>query len=131
MLQSAQQGWLVMDSFGADAPEYLSPMTLNGVGIGLLQPSAGDEWTSQVQATLPEEALNTLQANNRLVVANPAHDCFKLRNIYLVVVLNEGRRASSKVVRSAYCSAGSWPYSEGFGVPIGESLTIELPIPLE
>jgi len=131
MLQSAQQGWLVMDSFGADAPEYLSPMTLNGVGIGPLPPPAGDQWTSQIKAVLPAEVLRSLQAKNRLIVQNPARDCFKLRNVYLVVVLDDGQRASSKVVRSAYCSADSWAHSEGFGVPIGESLTIELPIPLE
>ncbi len=130
-LETVQQAWLVMDSFGGDAPEYISPMTLNGVSIGDLPPSAGDQWTAGVKHALPQEALMKLQATNHLVIENPDRDCFKLRNIYIDMVLADGQQASSNLLKSVYCSVSGWPYTEGFAVPVGKALEIEIPIPLK
>ena len=130
-LQTAQEAWLVLDSFGVDSPPRLSPMTLNGVSLGNLPPSGDDKWITGVRVALPEQALAKLQAKNHLVIKNPRRDAFKLRNIYLDIVLAEGRHASSNLVQSIYCSASDWSYAEGSSVSIGEALNIEVPIPLK
>jgi hypothetical protein len=105
-------------------------VTINGIALGDLPLSKGDQWTEQTQLTLTEEAIQAMIAGNRLQIANPQRDCFKLRNVYMEFTLIDGRKASSYLVTTVHCSAANWLHNEGAGVAIGEQISINLPLPV-
>jgi len=129
-VMAAAKGRLVLESFGADAPEYRSVVLLNGVELGDLPASKGDRWSDKMSVALPKEALGALGASNELTIKNLDKDAFKVRSVYLELTLADGRRASSNLVSAVYCSAGGWAYQEGHAVPLGEPLVIRIPIPV-
>lgn len=130
-VQHAVAARLIVDSFGADGPKYRSPVTINGVAVGDLPPSSGDEWTQRTALSLPAAAVQVLKNKNQLVIANPKRDCFKLRNIYLEFDLADGRKASSHLISRVHCSDDGWLHREGESVAIGDDLVIALPLPVK
>ncbi len=120
----------MMDTFGVGAPKYTSPMTLNGVPIGIV-PCSDDAWAEEMVVELPPEVCNTLKAENYLVIENPDNDCFKLRNIYLDVALPSGARGTSNLIGGVYCSDHTWAHAEGESVTLGEPLRIRIPFPVK
>jgi len=129
-LSQALSATLVMDTFGVGVPTYKSPMTLNGIPIGLVPPS-GESWSEEMVVDLPPEACAKLRATNELVIQNPDHDCFKVRNIYIRVTLAPGQYVTSNVIGGVYCSDKTWAHAEGESVALGEPIKISIPFPVK
>jgi len=80
---------------------------------------------------LPPEACAKLRATNELVIQNPDHDCFKVRNIYIRVTLAPGQYVTSNVIGGVYCSDKTWAHAEGESVALGEPIKISIPFPVK
>ena len=129
-VRSAAGARIVYESFGADAPEYRSTVSLNGVALGNLPGGDGDKWAAGPPIPISKEALRSIKPVNRLTIKNLNRDAFKLRKLYLEFTLADGRVASSNLIQSAYCSADTWAHAEGVSVPLGAPIEIDVPIPV-
>jgi len=129
-MRSAGQAWLVFDVFDIVDPDHVGPIKLNGVEVGMMPQSGGAEWRPAMRVALPPEVISTLSTVNRLAIENPKGDGFKLRNIYIDLVLADGRRASSYLIPMVWCSHPAWMWTEGRCVAPSETLRIPIRMPV-
>ena len=108
---------------------YVSTCTLGGVPIGRLPACGGDEVNGVYgpgSLRLDAKAIAALDKTTVFEIDNPGGDCFKLKNVRIDAVLEDGRKVSSMTTTPAYTQPGSWKYAEGIGVPAGEPIRIEV-----
>ncbi len=127
-LRGASKANLVYHAFGVDNAELATEVSVNGVSIGSLPSAEGDKWTLSMRLPLSEAALRTIGSSNKVVIANPNRDAFKLRHLYLEFLFPDGRRATTQVDWTVYASTTDWLYTEGFEVQLGDPIAIELPV---
>ena len=128
-LRRATRARLILDSFGADGPKYRNQVSFNGVECGELPPSNGDQWTAKTALELPAAVISTLRKSNQLIIRNLDRDAFKIRNVYIELILASGELASSNLLAGPYCSTPRWTHAEGERVPAGESITLSVTVP--
>lgn len=130
-LRTAKRGWVHFQSIGLEgrAP-YICEAILNGVRIGELPRSKGNEltgeWGEYASVELPPAAIAKLNAQNVLEIINPGNDCFKMRNFWIELELKDGRRCSSKITTPVYTQPPEWKYAEGIGVPFGRRIKVTI-----
>ncbi|MDH7569851.1 MAG: hypothetical protein QHJ73_09730, partial [Armatimonadota bacterium] len=135
-IRRAPRAWLVYQSVGLEHHDpYICTVTLNGVPVGDLLPGEGSDevkgvWSREAALPLPPEAIAALRGVNRVAIANPGQDHFKVRGFRLDVEMADGRRTSSLVDTMAYTQPDSWLYAEGVGVPFGRAIEVVLPFEL-
>ena len=130
-LRAARRGWLHFQGMGLDhGGKYISFGELNGVRLGELPASGGDErkgiWSADVSVVLPPQAIATLGGVNRFKILNPAGDSFKVRRFWIELELADGRKCSSKIHAPTYTQPANWLYAEGIGVPAGEEVEADI-----
>ena len=111
--------------------KYASRASLNGVRLGPLPAAGGNEregtW-SDARLPLPAEAVAALDEWNRLVIENPAADCFKVRSFWIELLLPDGQRCSSQITTAVYTQPPEWPCAEGTVIPFGKPIEIAVRI---
>ena len=130
-LRAAQRGWLHFQGIGLDhGGKYISLGELNGVRLGELPASGGDErkgiWSADVSVALSTAAIATLGGVNRFKIRNPAGDSFKARRFWIDLELADGRSCSSKIHALTYTQPSNWLYAEGIGVPADEDIEVDI-----
>jgi hypothetical protein len=130
-LRAAKRGWLHFEGIGLQrGGGYISHGDLNGISIGELPSSRGNEatgvWTPAVSVALPPEAIAKLGKENVLKIKNPSGDCFKVRRFWIELELADGRKCSSKVHALAYTQPAGWLHAEGICVPADEDITVDI-----
>ena len=133
-IRSATQAVLHFRGIGLQADdEYLSSARLNGLKVGPLPAAGGDErngvW-QDAQVQLPPAVIKSLQDWNELIIENPSHDCFKIRDFYILLQWDDGQTASSHITTTVFSQPASWPYAEGTRVPLGTHIRLQIRIPL-
>ena len=136
LLQSAVSGAIRFQGIGLQSgPPYVSYGKLNGVKLGPLPSSRGvesrtpgseDNWGPDVQVALPPEAIAALAVENTFSIANSGNDCFKIRRVWLDLVLPGGQHVSSQVNTTVWTQPDGWLHAEGTQIPFGKE--IEVPV---
>jgi hypothetical protein len=106
---------LVVEIFGCDRGKYANkPIHVNGQLVGSLPPSDEpvDSWQTVV-ISIPEDMHDLIQSRNRVSIANPSGDYFKLRNVAIMIEVQDGMWKRSKRVEKVYSSTENWQQSEG------------------
>jgi hypothetical protein len=109
--------------------KYVSHASLNGVRLGPLPAAGGDEQKNTwADASLPirAEAVAALDPWNRLVIDNPAGDCFKVRGFWIELLLSDGRKCSSQITSTTYTQPPDWAHAEGTRIPLGKPVEITI-----
>lgn len=114
--------------------QYVAQGRLNGIAVGDLPEAGGDEangvWADGL-VDLPAEAIATLAASNTFAVDNPGGDCFKIGEVWIDLVLADGRQASSRVATTVFTQPAEWKHAEGVGVPADGRIELEVRFVLE
>ncbi len=129
-LRKAKSGVLHFQAIGLEqTPPYVSQATLNGVTVGPLPATAGEEakgvWANG-EVRLPAKALAALGDWNRLAIDNPGRDDFKIRSVWIELELADGRRCSSEITAKVYTQPADWKYAEGTGVAFGQPIELAI-----
>lgn len=131
-LRKAKRGVIRYEGIGLAGknPVYGTFGLLNNMKLGSMISASGDErkniWSKPVELPLTAAALKSLKMHNVFEIYNPGNDCFKMRNICLVVELADGHKVATLVRSGVITQPGSWLYAEGAGVPHGENIKIDL-----
>ena len=128
-LHRVASGMLCFEAAGVNqqAP-YTSYVYLNDVPLGETPASESDTAWSSVTMPLPKEALAHLRPRNEVEFRNPGRDCFKVRRVYLRLVLQQGEVVASLAASGPFTSDKGWLYAEGAAVPLGEPLEIAVAV---
>lgn len=122
-MQNIQAAWLELEVFGSDGGFYgHKPVSLNGIVIGNLPSGGGDSWQN-CSLPLPAEAIHALQEKNEIVIENKVADCFKVRNVRLLLMLRGGIQAISQTDTNVYTGSQGWLFGEGKEFSAGKPLT--------
>ena len=109
--------------------QYVSHGILNGVPLGKIPSAGGSEqegiWGEGSMPIAPD-AIASLELVNRLMIANPGQDCFKIRRLWIELELPDGHGCTSRVSTSTYTQPPGWLYAEGTGVPFDEDVQVEI-----
>jgi len=134
-LRKAERAVLHFDGMGLEGrgSSYETEGVFNDISLGPMPPAHGSEtngvWQEDVCIELPPEAVKTLSLHNRFVIRNPAHDCFKIRRVWIEVFLPGGRRAASYVSTAVFSQPSRWAYAEGVRFPENADMTVDLWFP--
>jgi hypothetical protein len=130
-LTQAKRGWLRYDGKGLEGHgKYGTIGVLNGVDLGEMTPSFGDElhgkFAERTGLPLTADAIRALRTCNRFVLKNPNHDSFSIRRFWIELELADGRRCSSEITPITFSQPPEWPHAEGERVPFGQNIEVDI-----
>jgi len=131
-LRNAKSGRLVYDGIGFDSsiPQYASYAYINGINIGVMKSSGGNEvtgeWGKGINIPLTPEAIKSLGTRNTFKLANMGNDFFKIRRFRLELDMPDGRKVTSSIASAIFTQPPDWQYAEGKGVPFGKQITADM-----
>ncbi len=131
-LRNAKSGRLVYDGIGFDSsnPLYTSYAFINGINIGPMKTSYGNEvtneWGQGINIPLTPDAIKSLAKRNTFKLANMGNDYFKIRRFRLELDMPNGRKVTSFIAPAIYTQPPDWQYAEGTGVPFNKQITVDL-----
>lgn len=107
---------LVIDIFEVNGGAYSNKIVnFNGLPIGLLPCSANPikSWQT-VFIRLSSEAISSISLTNSIGITDKTGDFYNLRNISLIVTLNDSCKLRTNVNTNTFSSVGDrWPYKQG------------------
>ncbi len=128
LLRKAKKGWLCYKAVNFSRNNI---GFLNNIKLGKM---TGSEnvwsrlmgWNDEVRKELSKEALASLGMYNKFQLNKPAIGNFRLRDIRIILLLDDGRMVSSKVTATPISTPADWWLGEGIFVE--RSMPIMIPI---
>jgi len=99
---------------------------VNGKYIGIIPPNPPplSEW-KECEIAIPVEVLKGLKLDNKISLKDSTGDAYKIRDLQIEVILNDGKKISSAVNPLIYSTSLEWELGEGEELPRdGSSVTV-------
>ena len=118
---------LMADLWGRTKAGKTKPVSLNGSEVGVLEGGgATDVWITRVRTKLSEDAAKALRVKNAVRMDNPQDDNFKIRRVFLEIILKDGARVLLKAAPACCSALPDWPYAEGRRFSHGKPMVWQL-----
>ena len=119
--------FLKLKRFDVNGGEYAEKdIFVNGKFIGIIPPNPPplSEW-KECEIEIPSDVLKGLKLDNKISLKDKTGDAYKIRDLHIEVVLNDGKQVSTAVNPLVYSTSLEWELGEGEELSRdGSSITI-------